>query len=112
VKSGEEIMHMLEAFDLTGSLRDATELAGCSHHTVAKHVAARDTEMVSDQPAARLQLIDEFLSKLEEWMEHSTGKIRAEVAHQKLLAAGHRGVGRRLRRPRLCSMSMRRGCRT
>lgn len=27
-------MEILEAFDLTGSLRDAGELAGCSHHTV------------------------------------------------------------------------------
>ena len=35
VKSREEIMNMLEAFDLTGSLRDAGELAGCFHHTVA-----------------------------------------------------------------------------
>ena len=29
-------------YDLTGSLRDAGELAGCSHHTVARYVAARD----------------------------------------------------------------------
>ena len=29
---------MLEAFDLTGSLRDAAELAGCSHHTVGRYV--------------------------------------------------------------------------
>ena len=36
VKSREEIMNMLEAFDLTGSFRDAGELAGCSHHTVAR----------------------------------------------------------------------------
>ena len=42
VKSREEIMNMLEAFDLTGSLRDAGELAGCSHHTVAAYVAKRD----------------------------------------------------------------------
>jgi hypothetical protein len=35
VKSREEIMEILEAFDLTGSFRDAGELAGCSHHTVA-----------------------------------------------------------------------------
>jgi hypothetical protein len=33
VKSAEEIMNILEAYDLTGSLRDAAELAGCSHHT-------------------------------------------------------------------------------
>ena len=42
MKSREEIMNMLEAFDLTGSFRDAGELAGCSHHTVAAYVAERD----------------------------------------------------------------------
>jgi hypothetical protein len=41
VKSREEIMNILEAFDLTGSFRDAGELAGCSHHTVAHWVAKR-----------------------------------------------------------------------
>jgi ferredoxin len=35
VKSREEIMEILEAFDLTRSFRDAGELAGRSHHTVA-----------------------------------------------------------------------------
>ncbi len=98
LKSAEEIMEMLEAFDLTGSLRDAAELAGCSHHTVAKHVAARDAGGVSDRAAARPQLIDEFLPKLEEWMEHSKGKIRADVAHDKLLALGYRGSERTTRR--------------
>jgi hypothetical protein len=42
LKSAEEVMEILEAFDLAGSFRDAAELAGCSHHTVAAHVAARD----------------------------------------------------------------------
>jgi transposase len=88
----------LEAFDLTGSLRDAGELAGCSHHTVAKHVAARDAGMLTDRAAARPQLIDEFLPKLEEWMEHSKGKIRADVAHDKLLALGYQGSERTTRR--------------
>jgi len=35
VKSAEEIMFILEAFDLTQSYRDAGELAGVDHHTVA-----------------------------------------------------------------------------
>ena len=35
-------MNVLEAYDLTGSLRDAAELAGCSHHTVARYVRARE----------------------------------------------------------------------
>jgi transposase len=98
LKSAEEIMQMLEAFDLTGSLRDAAELAGCSHHTVAKHVAARDAGQLTDRAAARPMLIDEFLPKLEEWMEHSKGKIRADVAHEKLLALGYRGSERTTRR--------------
>ena len=89
---------MLEAFDLTGSLRDAAELAGCSHHTVAKHVAARDAGMLSDQAAPRPMLIDEFLPKVEEWMEHSRGKIRADVAHDKLLGLGFQGSERTSRR--------------
>ena len=83
---------MLEAFDLTGSLRDAAELAGCSHHTVARYVAAREAGGLSDGPVARPQLIDEFLPKVEEWMEHSKGKIRADKAHDKLLALGYLGA--------------------
>ena len=42
MKSAEEIMNILDAYDLTGSFRDAAELAGCSHHTVARYVAARE----------------------------------------------------------------------
>jgi molybdenum-dependent DNA-binding transcriptional regulator ModE len=32
---GEEVMEILEAFDLTGTLRGAAQLAGCDHKTVA-----------------------------------------------------------------------------
>ncbi len=35
-------MNILEAYDLTGSMRDAGELAGCSHHAVARYVRARE----------------------------------------------------------------------
>jgi len=42
LKSSEEVMEILEAFDLTGSLRGAAELAGCDHKTVAHWVRARD----------------------------------------------------------------------
>ena len=91
-------MEILEAFDLTGSFRAAGELAGCSHHTVAGHVAAREAGGLSDPPAARPQLIDEFLPKLEEWMDHSRGKIRADKAHARLLALGYAGSERTTRR--------------
>ncbi len=89
---------MLEAFDLTGSFRDAGELAGCSHHTVAKAVADRDAGCLTDAAAARPQLIDEFLPKVEEWMERSNGKIRADVAYEKLIGLGFTGSERTCRR--------------
>ena len=91
-------MEILEAFDLTGSLRDAAELAGCSHHTVARYVAARGAGGLCDAPAARPQLIDEFLPKVEEWMERSAGKIRADKAHDKLVVLGFEGSQRTTRR--------------
>ena len=39
-------MNILEAYDVTGSLRDAADLAGCSHHTVARCVAACGLRLV------------------------------------------------------------------
>ena len=40
MKSDREIMEILAAYDLTGSLRAAAEFTGRSHHTDAKHVTA------------------------------------------------------------------------
>ena len=97
MKSDEEIMEILEAFDLTGSYRDAGELAGCSHHTVAHYVEARGAGRLGET-ARRDQLIDPFLAKFEEWVEASNGKVRADVAHDKLVALGYRGSERTTRR--------------
>ena len=91
-------MEVLEAFDLTGSFRDAAMLAGCSHHTVARYVAAREAGGQLDKAAARPQLIDEFLPKVQEWVKHSKGQIRADKAHEKLLAMGYEGSERTTRR--------------
>jgi len=91
-------MEILEAFDLTRSLRDAAELAGCSHHTVGRYVTAREAGELSDRPVARPRLIDEFRPKLEEWIERSGGRLRADVAHDKLLALGFEGSERTTRR--------------
>ena len=64
MKSREEIMNMLEAFDLCGSLRDAGELAGVSHHTVARYVAERDAgELAVDGPRRRGRIIDPFFGE-------------------------------------------------
>ena len=91
-------MEVLEAFDLTGSYRDAAELAGCSHHTVARYVTVREAGGQLDKAAARPQLIDEYLPKLHEWVIKSKGKIRADKAHEKLRGLGFKGSERTTRR--------------
>ena len=91
-------MEILEAYDLTGSYRDAAELVGCDHHTVARYVAARRAGGLASSPLAWEQLIDPHLAKLEEWVERSHGKLRADIAHDKLGALGYRGSERTTRR--------------
>lgn len=91
-------MEILEAFDLTGSLRTTAELAGCSHHTVARYVAEREAGGLAARPATRPRLIDGFLPKVEEWMDRSNGRIRADVVHEKLLGLGYAGSERSTRR--------------
>jgi hypothetical protein len=99
VKSAEEIMNILEAYDLTGSLRDAAELAGCSHHTVARYVAERERGRAVPGAAARpAGVVGPFLAKLEELVDRSQGKIRADVAHEKITAMGYAGSERTTRR--------------
>lgn len=91
-------MEILNAYDLTGSLRDAGELAGCSHHTVKHYVERRGAAGVVVQGAKRAMLIDEYVLKVEEWVERSKGKVRADVAHEKLVALGYTGSERTTRR--------------
>lgn len=100
MKSYEEVMEILEAFDLTGSFRAAGELAGCSHHTVAEWVAKRDRGELGGpgEPVERAKLIDPFMPKVEEWVERSGGRIRADVAFERLVVLGFGGSDRTVRR--------------
>jgi transposase len=100
LKSREEIMQILEAFDLTGSYKAAGELAGCSHHTVAGWVAKRDGGLLPApaEPARRERIIDPWLPKIEEWVERSKGKVRADVAFRNLCRLGFCGSERTVRR--------------
>ena len=91
-------MEILAAFDLTGSLRAAAELVGCSHHTVAAHVAARDAGRPVGTPSRRALVTDEYLDKIEEWVEASKGRVRADKVHEKLVASGFAGSDRSTRR--------------
>jgi transposase len=98
VKRTEEIMEILAAYDLTGSFRDAAALVGCDHHTVARYVRARDVGQVSSALQRRNQRIDPFREKVEEWVDASHGRVRADVAQRKLEAMGYSGSERTTRR--------------
>jgi transposase len=99
LKRSEEVMEILEAYDLTGTLRGAAELSGCDHKTVAHWVAARDAAGGGLPVAVRSRpAVDAFAAKIEEWVGRSRGKIRADVAHQRLVAMGYMGSERTTRR--------------
>ena len=93
LKSDKEIMEILEAFDLTRSARAAGALCRVSHHTELHHVARRDAGLSLDERVRRERLVDPFLDKIEEWVERSEGRIRADVAHDRLRRARLCGIG-------------------
>jgi hypothetical protein len=99
VKKPEEVMEILEAYDLTGSLRQAAALVGCDHKTVAYWVRMRDE--AGGMPVverARPAMEAVFAAKIDELVDRSHGKIRADVAHGKLVAIGYLGSERTTRR--------------
>jgi hypothetical protein len=100
LKSREEIMEILEAFDLTSTLRAAAELAGCSPNTVKYWVERRNAGELpaSGEPVRRDRVTDPFVAKIEELVERSKGRIRADVCFDKLRAMGYPGSDRTLRR--------------
>lgn len=92
-------MEILEAFDATGSLRAAGELVGCDHKTVGHWVRARDEAGGGlPQPIRPRPRVDAFAEKIDEWVDRSRGRVRADVAHQKLVAMGYLGSERTTRR--------------
>ena len=99
MKKAEEIMEILEAFDLVGSLRGAAALAGCDHKTVAHYVRLREQAGggLPSQRRAR-PLVDPYAEKIAEWVERSRGRIRADKAHARLVAMGYQGSERTTRR--------------
>ena len=97
-KSGREIMEILEAFDLTGCAHSAAELAGADRKTVARYVALREAGADPAARERRSRSIDVFAGKVEELVNRSGGKIRADVVHRKLAAMGYGGSERSTRR--------------
>jgi len=97
-KSGREIMEIFEAFDLTGTAWSAAQLTGYDAKTVARYVAIREAGGDPLAKTSRPRLIDVFMPKIEEMVDRSKGKIRADVAHRKITAMGYRGSERSTRR--------------
>ena len=91
-------MEILEAYDLAGSLRGAAALAGCDHETVAHWVSVRDRAGGLPAVARRRPAVGEFAAKIDELVERSGGRIRADAAHGKLVALGYEGSARTTRR--------------
>jgi len=92
-------MEILEAYDLAGSLRGAAQLAGCDHKTVANWVAQRERAGGGLAVAVRARpMVDPFAEKIAEWVERSRGHIRADRAHERLVAMGYVGSERTTRR--------------
>lgn len=95
----EKSMEVLEAYDLTKSYRSAAQLTGVDHHTVARLVAARALGAeLAEEPAVRSKVAEAFAEKITEWIERSSGRVRADVVHDKLAAMGYRGSPRTTRR--------------
>lgn len=91
-------MEILEAFDLTRCAHSAAQLTGTDEKTVTRYVALRDTGADPTARPPRPSSIDPFLDKIEELVENSEGKVRADVVHEKIAAMGFDGVDRTTRR--------------
>ena len=92
-------MEILEAFDLTGSFRAAASWPAV-HITPSSTTSRCATRVACSVGGAqqRPKLIDPHLPKVEEWVERSNGKIRADVVADKLAAVGFAGSERTVRR--------------
>ncbi|MEU4173527.1 hypothetical protein AB0F46_43045, partial [Streptomyces sp. NPDC026665] len=86
-KSDREIMEILEAYDLTGTVWSAAALAGHDPKTVKRYVEARGSGRNPYEREPRPKMIDAFLEKVEQ----SKATIRADVVHEKLVKMGYRG---------------------
>ncbi len=98
-KHDREIMEILEAFDLTGCPHSAAQLVGVDPKTVAHYVALRDAGGSPFVRPARQKIIDPYLEKIEELVERSCGKVRADIVHHRhIVPMGFAGDERTTRR--------------
>ena len=100
MKSFEDSMQILRNYDLTRSYNGAARLSGCSPHTVKARVRLRDAGRLGSTPtrSGRTSIVDPFRKKIEEWVLHAKGRVRADRCHEKLIAMGYMGSERTTRR--------------
>ncbi|MCP2337357.1 IS21 family transposase [Actinomadura rupiterrae] len=98
MKSDAEITEILAAYDLTRSVWAASELVGCHWRTVKRYVGQRESGALPTARERQCRVIDPFLEKIEEKVEASRGKIRADILHGTLAAMGFEGSERTTRR--------------
>ena len=91
-------MEILEAFDLTRCAHSAADLADCDPKTVARHVDRRDRGHDPHARVRRPMKIDPYRDKVEELVERSAGRVRADIVHERLAALGFLGTERTTRR--------------
>jgi transposase len=91
-------MEILEAYDLTRCAHSAAQLVGCDEKTVTRYVAVRDAGGDPFAEAERPSIIDPWRAKIEELVERSSGRVRADVVHDRLVAMGFDGSDRTTRR--------------
>lgn len=97
-KSDREIMEILEAFDRTRCAHSAAQLAGVDEKTVTRYISLRDSGRDPLQRTRRARLIDPFLDRIEQMIEDSHGRVRADIVHQRLVTMGFTGTERSTRR--------------
>jgi transposase len=101
MKRPEEAMEILEAYDLTGSLRGAAALAGCDHKTVAHWVRVREEaggELSGRACRPAVVMVEPFAGKVGELVDRSHGNVRADRVYEVLVAMGYEGSYRTTRR--------------
>ena len=94
-------MEILEAFDLTSSFRDAGSWRAARTTPWPPGWPSVTPGQLARRPARsqrRQRKIDPYLPKVEEWVERSRGKVRADVVFRRLCRLGFAGSERSVRR--------------
>ena len=100
MKDSQKSMEILEAYDLFGSYNGSANYSGCSPNTVKRLVQLRNAGELGrrEQQPKRPKSIDKFFFLIEDAVDKSRGKIRADRIHQRLKLLGYPGSMRTTRR--------------